>query len=396
MGKNTLYQCGPARVHVAAAGQRHVYVTAALSAPGPGPDSESSIVYEKIAEILHNEDLQIVHERIFGGLDARNAICQARAEVMGQGATGRGQVTYIEGRPCWGEGLAGINIHTVRSDESSGDVSPVRDRKGTPVGLRWGREGTKFLMLQNIHGILGDAQDNCPEVQAGRMFERAEKALRAQGATYRDVVRTWIYINDILSWYDRFNAVRNEKYQQFGIMPDLATKPGKQPISLPASTGIEGGNPMGAACVMDVLAITGPAENRPGIEQMTNIKQEDAFMYGSAFSRGACIREPDVSYILISGTAAIDEKGQTFDPHDVSAQIERTFDTVEALIAQKGATLKDICNANVFLKRAEDLSVYRQLAARRGITDIPAVCVNADVCRRELLFEMDGVAIVPR
>jgi len=362
MGKNTLYQCGPARVHVAAAGQRHVYVTAALSAPGPGPDSESSIVYEKIAEILHNEDLQIVHERIFGGLDARNAICQARAEVMGQGATGRGQVTYIEGRPCWGEGLAGINIHTVRSDESSGDVSPVRDRKGTPVGLRWGREGTKFLMLQNIHGILGDAQDNCPEVQAGRMFD----------------------------------AVRNEKYQQFGIMPDLATKPGKQPISLPASTGIEGGNPMGAACVMDVLAITGPAENRPGIEQMTNIKQEDAFMYGSAFSRGACIREPDVSYILISGTAAIDEKGQTFDPHDVSAQIERTFDTVEALIAQKGATLKDICNANVFLKRAEDLSVYRQLAARRGITDIPAVCVNADVCRRELLFEMDGVAIVPR
>ena len=146
---------------------------------------------------------------------------------------------------------------------------------------------------------------------------------------------------------------------------------------------------------MDVLAITGPAETRPDVEQMTNIKQEDAFMYGSAFSRGAYLGERDVASILISGTAAIDEKGHTLHPNDVRGQILRTFDNVETLIGEKGAALKDICEANVFLQRAEDIDILRRLASERGLEGIPAVCVNADICRDDLLFEMDGVALIP-
>ena len=32
------------------------------------------------------------------------------------------------------------------------------------------------------------------------------------------------------------------------------------------------------------------------------------------------------------------------------------------------------------------------MAAERGLEDLPAVCVVADVCRDELLFEMDAEA----
>lgn len=42
---------------------------------------------------------------------------------------------------------------------------------------------------------------------------------------------------------------------------------------------------------------------------MTNARQKDAFECGSAFSRGAWIREPDMTQVQVSGTAAIVEQG---------------------------------------------------------------------------------------
>ena len=394
MGTRTVQANEGVAIYITPAGKDQAYVTASVSETGAGPAAASSAAYRQIAGIVGELEMQIVHERIFGSLGAHNAICQARAEVMGQDVAGKGQATYIEGHPCWGEGLAGISIQAIGGGKAA-QVRQILNGDGAAAGCAWKRNGAEFLMLQNVHALEPDGQDNTPEVQAGRMFDEAEELLRAHGATYRDVVRTWIYLPDILSWYDRFNAARNERYHQFGIMPDLTGKVGEQPICLPASTGIEGDNPMGAACVMDVLAITGPAETRPDVEQMTNIKQEDAFMYGSAFSRGAYLGERDVASILISGTAAIDEKGHTLHPNDVRGQILRTFDNVETLIGEKGAALKDICEANVFLQRAEDIDILRRLASERGLEGIPAVCVNADICRDDLLFEMDGVALIP-
>ena len=335
---------------------------------------------------------------VFGGIESHDEILKVRGEALSEHRPEREAIiTYVEGRPCWGEGLVGISIHAVRSGKIAGDVQPICGDGDVLIGRRWERNGAEFLMLQNMHGLEDSASAcNSREAQANRMFDKTDAILKAHGGTYHDVVRTWIYLSDILDWYDQFNTVRNEKYRETGIMRDLSGCKSDQPILLPASTGIAGDNPSRAACVMDVLAIIAPPDVRPKVQQMTNVKQEDAFVYGSAFSRGACVREPDVTCILISGTAAIDEKGQTFDPGDVGRQIWRTFDTVEALIAQKGASFKDICDANIFLKRPEDLSVYRRLAGERGIGDIPGLLINADVCRRELLFEMDGVAIVPR
>ena len=143
---------------------------------------------------------------------------------------------------------------------------------------------------------------------------------------------------------------------------------------------------------MDLLAVTGTVERAGRVTQMTNPRQKDAFEYGSAFSRGAWIREPDATQLQVSGTAAIDERGKSLFPGDCRAQIFRTFENIEALIAQAGASLADICQATVFLKRAQDLPVYAQAAAERGLAGLPAVCVVADICRDDLLFEADATA----
>jgi hypothetical protein len=48
----------------------------------------------------------------------------------------------------------------------------------------------------------------------------------------------------------------------------------------------------------------------------------------------------------------------------------------------------------VFVKRPEYASIFREMAADRGVADFPAVCIVADVCREELLFEIDAEAAV--
>ena len=72
-------------------------------------------------------------------------------------------------------------------------------------------------MLQNIQG-LGPQGVNTPFIQTRRMSAR-RPALEAQGASYRDVVRTWFYLDDILAWYPEFDRSRTAIYGQFGILP---------------------------------------------------------------------------------------------------------------------------------------------------------------------------------
>jgi len=171
--------------------------------------------------------------------------------------------------------------------------------------------------------------------------------------------------------------------------------PGDRDLLLPASTGIRSNLPSGAAATMDLLAVVAEA-GRPAVKQLTNTAQLDAFRYGSAFSRGALIQEPDVSLIEVSGTAAIDQQGRSQFQGDIRGQITCTFDRIETLLGQAGAGLSDIAAATVFVKSPEYASIFWEMAKDRGMEEFPAVCVVADVCREELLFEIDAEAAVGR
>lgn len=339
--------------------------------------------YARIADVLSARSMEIVHERLFGSLSVEPAVMAARDDALRvRGMSPDGPVTYIQGNPPWGEGLAGVMIRAVHSSE----VWAIID-DGIPCGRGWRRNGAAFIVLQNLQGLKEGADDS-RSLQAVRMIERAERILSRQGVPYRDVVRTWFYLKDMLDWYGEFNEVRSGKYASFGIMPEGS----ENRLLLPASTGIEGVTPQKAACTMDLVAIADSTGELPRIQQLRNPRQKDAFHYGSAFSRGAVIEEADVSVLEVSGTAAIDEQGVSLYSDDVRAQIAVTFDKIEALIGQEGARLDDICAATVFLKHAEYYPVYKRTAAERGLEGFPAVCIIADVCRENLLFEIDAEA----
>jgi len=374
------------KVSLTQAGPGQAYLVASTKW-GANAASASQAAYNEIGRVLQDQGLVIVHERLFGSLTVKPTVIASRsAAFRARNLPADGPLTYVQGHPPGGEGLAGVIIRAVSCCHPQDKVWTIRDQ-GKPVGRGWRCEETTFLLLQNIQGLaLGPQQVNAPPLQAKRLIQRAAEILKSQGASYCDVIRTWFYLADILGWYPEFNRARTAIYGRFGILPG----PGNGRLKLPASTGIRGELATGAAGALDLLAVVGPPDSRLLVKQLSNPGQQDAFRYGSAFSRGALIHQSNLSLIQVSGTAAIDEQGQSLYAGDVRAQIDCTFDKIDALIDQEGAALCDIAAACVFVKRPEDALVYQERIAARGLEHLPTVIMVADVCREELLFEMDA------
>jgi enamine deaminase RidA (YjgF/YER057c/UK114 family) len=379
-----------ATVYVTEAGRGQAYLVAA-GAWGHKAAQSAAAAYEEIARELKKRDLQILHERVFGSLAAWPTVRSLRRRIFqSQGLEADGPLTYIQGHPPWGKGLSGVIIRAVKKRRPSDRIWTIR-HQGWPVGRGWQRQGHTTLILQNLQGLSpGSNGWNLPPLQARRLLATANRILREQGATYREVVRTWFYLSDILSWYLDFNQARSAMYRELGLLsPD-----GDVFRKLPASTGIEGQTPTDAAGALDLLAVI-PAENsQPHIRQLSSPGQPEALSYGSAFSRGTLLAEPEATLVQVSGTAAIDEHGQSLHPGDIRAQIDCTFDKIEVLIGQAGASLADVAAASVFVKHPQHARVYWERAAARGLQDIPAVVMVAEICRKELLFEMDAEVVV--
>jgi enamine deaminase RidA (YjgF/YER057c/UK114 family) len=379
-----------ATVCITEAGRDQAYLVAA-GTWGHNAAQSTAAAYEQITRELKVRHLQVLHERVFGSLAAWPTVRSLRRRLFqSRGLEPDGPLTYIQGNPPWGKGLSGVIIRAVKKRRPSDRIWTIR-HQGWPVGRGWQRQGHTTLILQNLQGLCpGSNGWNRPHLQAQRLLATAGRILREQGATYRDVVRTWFYLSDILSWYPDFNQARSAVYRELGLLsPD-----GDVFRKLPASTGIEGHIPSGAAGALDLLAVIPAEDSQPHIRQLSSPGQPEALSYGSAFSRGTLLTEPEATLVQVSGTAAIDEQGQSLHPNDIRAQVDCTFDKIEVLLAQAGASLADVTAASVFVKQPRHARVYWERAAARELQDLPAVVMAADVCRQELLFEMDAEVVV--
>lgn len=97
-------------------------------------------------------------------------------------------------------------------------------------GMRVDLNGLVILFISGTasvdeHGRTAHAGDL--RAQCRRTFLNITKLLEAEGATWKDVVRTTCYLRDIDRDYKEFNEERTRFYREQGLHP------------LPASTGIE-------------------------------------------------------------------------------------------------------------------------------------------------------------
>jgi 2-iminobutanoate/2-iminopropanoate deaminase len=125
----------------------------------------------------------------------------------------------------------------------------------------------------------------------------------------------------------------------------------------------------------------------------------EAPKYGSAFSRGLRIDLNGVVVLLISGTASIDEQGQSVHIGDFRAQLRRTYFNITQLLAAEGATWKDIVRTTCYLRDIErDYAAFNEernaFFDEQGLDPLPASTgIQAILCRPELLIEIEAIAM---
>jgi 2-iminobutanoate/2-iminopropanoate deaminase len=153
--------------------------------------------------------------------------------------------------------------------------------------------------------------------------------------------------------------------------------------------------------VAELLAevATGPVTKRA----ITNHKVlNEAYAYGSAFSRGMRIDLKGLTILLISGTASIDDQGNTVHVGDLRAQLRRTFDNITGLLASEGATWHDIVRTTCYLRDIErDYKEFNEERAtfykEQGLDPLPASTgIQAILCRPDLLIEIEAIAMFRR
>jgi enamine deaminase RidA (YjgF/YER057c/UK114 family) len=144
--------------------------------------------------------------------------------------------------------------------------------------------------------------------------------------------------------------------------------------------------------------VAGPVEKRA----ITNLRVlNEAYDYAkpSSFSRGMRIDLNGLAILLISGTASIDENGQSVHIGDFRAQMRRTLYNITALLEAEGATWKDVVRTTCYLRdierdyvafNEERTNFYRE----QGLDPLPASTgIQAILCRPELLIEIEAIAM---
>lgn len=334
-------------------------------------NGKPSSLIAKAASALKKRGAAVVKVDVFGPLSGLDACAGRLSRAFGGLAW---PVTLVGTGPGPGTGIAGIQIHAV----AGAPVGTVfLDAK--PVARVYEDKFAKYCVVGNV---LPSKPGAPRKAQALDAFKTLERALAGAGMAMPDIVRTWFYIDDILSWYGGFNAVRSEFFKK----RHMAGR------SAPASTGVEGENPARAALVVSALAVR-PKARGAAVRALPSPLQGPAPAYGSLFSRAAEISTPAYRSLFISGTASIEAGGKTIHAGDTDAQIAFTMKVVEALLSSRGMDRSDVTRAIAYFRNAGDIPAYERYCERAGSPALRPLMLQSVICRDDLLFEIEADAV---
>jgi len=357
---------------VESASATEIYISATPAEAAPLQDQAREI-FSGIRDILCSKNASILQERVFSTLEATGTIRQARSEAYGELDDGVAPTFLVAAEGSSGP-IAGVQVHAI----STKNKPEVIDLDQTGCGRILRTPGCTLLTLSSISAP--QAGKNTDQTQI--MMDKGESVLKQLGVNFLSVPRTWMWLKDILSWYDKFNTVRNKFFTERGLI-GAGTRQ-----SMPASTGIGLGPDNGGHCAMDLVAVLEPADCTEYL-QVTG-KQHCALNYGSAFSRASRATTPAGQTVFVSGTASIDANGTTTNIGDAAGQIDATIENVRAVMSEMQSSEKDLVQVIAYCKTTEVEEVFNSI---KGSLDWPWITVICDICRPDLLFEIEATAM---
>jgi enamine deaminase RidA (YjgF/YER057c/UK114 family) len=339
----------------------------------PLPGERWADACRRLHSVLRDEGAAIAWQLAFGNAAACD---EALADLKREFGKVNWPVTWSEGADLAGGGWSGMQILAVRGVKTE----PV-ETGGEILACQYRDESARRVLLG---GLGPDDLSATKPAQATRAFERLEAALGQAGLNTSHLVRTWLFLDDILGWYGDFNKARTEFFRSRRMFDGL----------VPASTGVGARNPRGAAVALAALAMQS-VTGRPIVREIASPAQCPATSYGSSFSRALELALGRCRQVIVSGTASIEPGGKSARPNDLVGQIELTFEVVGDILKSRGLGFADTARAVAYFKDASGAQLFTDWLARRGLQNLPLISTIAAVCREELLFELELDAAAP-
>jgi chorismate lyase/3-hydroxybenzoate synthase len=258
----------------------------------------------------------------------------------------------------------------------------------TGDGLATTHDGT--LLFGHLH--LDEAEAGGLEAATRTAYERIFAGLQRLG--YPHLLRIWHYFPDIGGGTSSSSG-ELDRYQVFcrGRFSALAQALSEFEPALPAASALGSRRPG--------LAMQFLAARQPGV-QIENPRQISAFRYppqygprSPSFSRSMLLPGGEAAEpLLISGTASIvGHRSRHAD--DETAQLAETIGNVNVLLAAAAAKRNRpfrVAALRAYLRRPEGADAVRAAIARQYGANVPMLLLAADICRRDLLLEIEAVA----
>ena len=290
------------------------------------------------------------------------------------------------------EGGLSLDIYTIDGDF---DIC-IKENNGVCYGLI--ESSNESLLF--VEGITSSDFSESVRLQSDEVFAKLDGILSRHGFEVDDIVRQWNYIGNIVSCrcgkqnYQEFNDARSDYYGK-----------AEWRNGYPAATGIGAafdGIVVGAIALKGVDGCVYPIDNPLQVAAHVYSKSvliddgQNAVKSTPKFERAKLIESENGVCCFVSGTAAI--RGEaSMNASSARLQTIQTIENIEHLVSKENLVrfgckpyeLKYV-QLQVFIKNKEDYEAVRS-EVERAIPNVHTVYSLADVCRGELLVEIEGI-----
>jgi enamine deaminase RidA (YjgF/YER057c/UK114 family) len=307
--------------------------------------------------------------------------------------------SYIPQPPCEGRLLA---IEALGVGQGQGEVEIERVSEQLVI--------TRHNDIAWIHCAQVVPQGHDLSVYDGTVngLKQIRELLDSVHVRWDQVIRTWLYLGGIVDddgptqRYKELNRARSDFYRDITFLKDRLP-PSHQGLVYPASTGI---GTEGRGIMMSAIALATERTDIVAVP-LENPRQVPAFDYADCyspkspkFSRAMALSCGNYATIFISGTASITDS-ETRHEGNIEGQTHETLDNIAALISEEnlgrhglpglGTSLDGLGLVRVYIKRHADYQQTRAVCEQR-LGEVPTIYAIGDVCRPDLLVEIEGIA----